>query len=1166
MAVRFIIGRAGSGKTHRLLESVRERLRESATEGPRLILLVPEQSTFQIERALIETPDIAAYARCDVLGFQRLAHRIFVETGSDPRRTDQTIGRLGRLMVIRRLIRFERHQLKMLGRVADKPGLVRRVSDTLDELLRRELVPDDLLTLAERLDEDQPLAAARLHDMGRLYAAYLDYLEQDRIDPAQFLTLAAARLKECPTLREAEVWVDGFAGFTEQEMGVLVALAERAGSVEITLLMDPRASAATSSSLPGATSSLFARTERTLVKLREAFTTHGISMEDTFRLDPSKMPRFAEPALRRMEQFLFRSQSGGASETESARPERIRIVEAEDRRAEVREAVLEIRRLTREGDAPMRYREIAVIVRDLESYHHLLTSAMRVEGIPFFLDRRRPMTDHPFVMLLRGLLELYDNDMRLDDVREILKTGLLPLDGDDADLLENYLLAHNIEGRAVWSSEWSFQRMYHTRRDGELEPYQKKQLQHINMLRERLWALLRPWLDCGRRQEGEPRGREWAEGFVRCLDRLGIAERLTQWARESESDGRVDEANAHLQVWHDWLELIDEFVRALGEDPMTIHVFHESLDAGLAEFDLGLAPPTVDQVLIGSIERSRHPEIRAALILGFDEKHFPKRRSEDPLLGDRERELLEEEGREIGPSRKVQILDERMLAYIALTRASEQVWISLPRCDEDGSTVEPSPFLEELVQALPGLKVESLPDPWQTRRPSMPAGVSDLGGRLAWEMRSRAASPDEDDSPKLRKLWNGMYQAACRQTAWQTTLRQAMAGLAYVNKAELRAGAVDDLIPSHYTTSISRLERFAACPFAHFSEYMLRLRPRLEPEVADVELGTICHAVLETFIERLAAENIVLGELEDDAISERIDAAADDVLPRMTASMLSLDPRSAYLFEQSRALLRRSARWQRDAARAGAFRPMAMEWAFGGKQGDAPAVTIHTPGGRTIQLRGYIDRVDVAELGDITLGMVIDYKRSLTRSQDFVKAYYGLALQLAGYLLALREVGASLTGRPIQPVAAFFLPLLQRNERVAHPDAPRNQEFQYRGLLRLDGFPHLDRDGAAERKSAFMSARITKEGKPYKGGDLLENEQFDATINHAVSRMGELADGILDGKIAVSPFRLRRQMPCSFCPYSSVCRFESEFEPARHLDTGDRSDVLDQMKLEVRDD
>src|SRR5262245_56058322 len=144
MPVRFVAGRAGSGKTFRCLEAIRARLRESPVDGPRLLLIVPEQASFQMERALIETADLAGFVRCEVLSFQRLAYRIFSETGADPRRGDQTIGSLGRIMVLRRLIRRERSRLTLLAQVADKPGLVRQVASALDELMRQEVSPDQL--------------------------------------------------------------------------------------------------------------------------------------------------------------------------------------------------------------------------------------------------------------------------------------------------------------------------------------------------------------------------------------------------------------------------------------------------------------------------------------------------------------------------------------------------------------------------------------------------------------------------------------------------------------------------------------------------------------------------------------------------------------------------------------------------------------------------------------------------------------------------------------------------------------------------------------------------------------------------------------------------------------------------------------------------------------
>ncbi len=1160
MSVRFVIGRAGSGKTHRCLEAVRARLRVEPVDGPPLLLLVPEQASFQAEKTLVETPDVPGFTRCQVLSFNRLAFRIFAEAGADPRRADETIGEFGRMMVLRRLLRRRCGDLRLMGTVADRPGFISALAGSIEELLRENAAPELLAETAARLEADDPLSAARLADVGLLYRDYLDYLSADRIDPGQYLQLAAGRMATAGWLDGAEVWVDGFAGFTGGEISLLVELARRAAAMEITMLLDPGASAVHSDTLPAVSYSRFARAERTLVRLRQTLRAEGIPLEAPVCLTDA--PRFRSAALVSLERHLFVGRTEGSLPSEP--PGAVRVLAFRDRRHEVEAAAAEILRLVRDGDPPMRFRDISVVVRSLEPYHDLLSAELRSCGIPFFLDRRQPTTGHPLVELLRGLLAVGAEDLALPAVRLVLKTGLTGLADGDADLLENYLLAHGIAGRSAWEREWTCTRIFQRKgRDNRLDELQQATLRRVNELRRQWLEALRGWLDACTPLAERP-GRQWAEKLFEPLTRLDVAGRLAAWSRQAEADGRPQEAQTHRQVWADLVSLLDEFVRALGDEPLPLAVVRETIESALAEFTLGLAPPSLDQVLVCEVERSRHPAVRATLLLGFDEKHFPRRGGEDPLLGDAEREALERSGLRIGPPRIRRLADERMLAYVAMTRPSERLWISFPEADDDGSALMPSAYLDAVREAVGGLEIEvagvaprSFPDDTIT-------SVRQLSERLASELGGRPA-PEVDTDPDRRGAWNALYEAARCRDDWQPTLRRALAGLAYRNQPELPPGLMAQTVGQTLVTSVSRLERFAQCPFAHFVEHVLVLAERVEAELRDVDLGNLCHAILEHFVGRLVKEGRSLGDLDDDQIAERVNAVTDEILPAMRDElMLADDPRLVFLADRTRGHLFRSVRWQRDAARAGRLRPAAVEYAFGYAPGTGPPLELTTPKGRMVKLRGKIDRIDLAEEGDHLLALVVDYKRTSEKHLSLARVYHGLAMQLVCYLLALIRAGLTPAGRPavIRPAGAVYMPLLEAFELVSGPnDEKAGGAFQARGLIDRAGVDALDAKAEAGRTSCFYSIRLNTDGRPPASqGDVLRSEDTEAVLAHVERTMGLLADRMIDGDISVRPYRLNRHSPCSFCGYRAVCRFEPGLNGYNPLPSMNHRAVLEAIR------
>ncbi len=337
----------------------------------------------------------------------------------------------------------------------------------------------------------------------------------------------------------------------------------------------------------------------------------------------------------------------------------------------------------------LRYRQIGVIVRDLEPYHDLLASVFAAHGIPCFIDRRRSVSHHPLVELVRALLRLLVEDWPSTAAAAMLKSGLTPIPRNRADLVENYLLAHGIVGWATWcGGDWTYRRRMvgADEEPAEPDPLEERTLAKANYARRCVCDLLRDWANPASHQPQG--GREWADRLYKTLERLKVAQRLARWGRagRSAADALGQELHQqHVRAWGLLVQLLDDLVAGLGDEPLTAEQFQATIEAGLEAFSLPLIPPVVDQVVIGSVERSRQPEIAAAFVLGFNEGLFPHRPGQDVLLCDAEREQIGQVTESVDlPTGRQRLFDERMLAYIALTRASRYVWLSYAQADETG--------------------------------------------------------------------------------------------------------------------------------------------------------------------------------------------------------------------------------------------------------------------------------------------------------------------------------------------------------------------------------------------------------------------------------------------------------------------------------------------------
>lgn len=1195
MSVRFILGRAGTGKTHHCLGEIRARLAEESAEGHSLVLLVPEQASLQMERAILAEPGPTASHRAEVVSFRRLAYRVLAEVGDSGSPPKRALTDLGRAMALEHLLTTLTADLRYFRHTRRRAGFVRKLSATVAELIGEAIHPGDILRASNDSDQtnDNPLVARKLWDLGTIYQAYLDYLGTSKVDPSQYLGLARERLALWPRLREAHVWMDGFAWLSRQEELTVVALAGVVAHLDITVMIEPARADSAAHSTSHPSSELFSMTEQLYADLHRSLSEAGVAVEPPVLLPTGDVPpRFADTApLAQLERTLFQPEPGEPSRDlvisrsgdwvfpqssitrspnhEIAKSPAVEVVELPDRRVEVEYAVATICRWVQHSANPMRYREMAIIAADLEPYHDLLAAALSDRDIPFFIDRRRPMTHHPLVELLSGLIELRMTDFSVESVRLILKTGLLGLVDSTGDALENYLLATGLHGAAAWrDSDWPAVATNGRSGDSPSESAWAQQ-EMANVLRERAAFLdcVGPFCDAGAPTESVS-GSIWADRLAEAFDYLDVGDTLEAWARSAADDGDLDQAEQHRQVWRDVTAFLKDLGTTFEDQPLSVRELSAIVDAGLSQLTLGLAPPMLDQVLVGSIDRSRHPDLRATIVLGFSEGMFPAEHAENAVLNDEDRNALAASGsKRISRPRTQKILDDRLLFYVAVTRASERVVITYPAATDEGKSLAVSPYLSDLLAACPGLEVQRIEDPQWSRDTWGLLSSRDVSGLLTAELNLRP--PLTEDSRPERALWNRLYDSTRVDDDLRGRMKRSLSALTFSNAATVRPDNIKRLTGDPLCGSVSSLETQAACPFKHFAQYSLRLRQRKLAELEALDIGRVHHAMLEDFIVTLISEGRSLGDLLDGGVMDRLSESCQRVATRPASGAALSTAREAYILRRSREELARVVQIQRRIAAAGGFRPRATEVKFGfSEDGSLPAVVITTPKGRRVQIRGVIDRVDLAEVADEMLGVVIDYKSRRDPKLDLSEVYYGLSLQLLGYLLALAEGGQTLAGRPVKPVGAFYISLKEKYDLVAHPakhpDEPLVKQTAYRprGVLDADRVEALDEEWPGRGPSAVYAIHKTKEDKLgyVESSDAVTASDYAAMLDHTRHKLGELADGIMDGDVAVKPYRLGEASPCTWCSFGAVCRFEFGESDMRFLESLKRSEVLEALR------
>lgn len=1121
MSLRLVLGRAGTGKTAYCMEAIRQRLRQSP-EGPALLLLVPEQATFQAEHALL-AHGLAGTMRAQVVGFRRLAYRVLEETGGAAK---LPVTDLGKRIILRHLMDQVKDRLRVFRRCADQYGFVDAVANAITELKTYCITPTVLADRLPAVARQDQLLADKLQDLLLLYQELEKFLQPRYTNPDDVLTLLAAKIPQTTLLRQAEVWVDGFTSFTPQEYAVLRAIMAVAKELTVTLCLDGRHPDAHRDE-----TALFHTMWETRARLLQLAQEGGITVAPTVVLRDSPPARFRNPALVHLERCLYTRRREQYSQ---GNPD-IRIVAAVNPRAEVEGVAREMLRLARERG--WRWRDMAVVVRDVAAYDELIRGVFADYDLPFFIDRRRDMAHHPLLELIRAALEIVIKNWAYEPVFRFLKTDLVPLSRDKVDRLENYVLAHGLKGsRWTDSQPWLYQRRGDLTQEAIEDGAQRRELAYINAIRRRVVRLLTPFIQ-------EVKSSTDVAGITTALynllQRLQVPRTLTEWAQASQQAGRLDEALAHGQIWQGVMDVFDQMVEAFGRDALSLEAYANVLDAGLSNLHLGLIPPGLDQVFVSSLSRSRLPEVKAAFVLGVNDGVLPARCSDDGLFSDAERIHLEQTGMVLAPGPRRRLFIEQYLAYVAFTRASTYLWVSYPLADGSGQALQPSYLVRQITAWFPSLSVELLP--------GEPTGEGDerfvVHPRRSLSFlaaRLRALKNGQSVAP----VWWQVYNWARQEPSLVPPLRNIIAGLLHANReSPLPRSVSRALYGPVIRASISKLEKYRACPFAHFLAYGLRLQERVVFKLAAPDLGQLFHAALQLIGDWLQRQGRDWGSLSQAECFTLAGKAVDELVPRLASAILASTSRHRYLTGKLRRVTARAVWTLARHAQNGYFRPLALEYSFGDEK-TAPGLKVILSDGTIMVIGGRIDRIDGVVRNDGVWLRVIDYK-SGTAGLSLAEVYHGLKLQLLTYLkAALAQAPALCGGLTARPAGILYFPVKDPLVKSTGPLTPDQAEREILRQLKMSGFvvaePAVVRcmDKEINGRSELIAVGLKKDGTFYKDAPVLTDAQFAALFTHLEKIFAATGEDIISGQVAIRPYKMGRDTPCTYCPYHAVCRFD----------------------------
>lgn len=1151
MSVRFIFGRGGSGKSTYVLNEIKKRVQDDETTP--VIMLVPEQYTFEMEKRmsrLFQGKEKDKFLRSRVLSFKTMSNIVFSRVGG---LTEVNINSSGRAMMTYKAIENVSKELNIFSKSSSQSGFVSSISDMISELKQYNIGYDMLDNISGEIENEN--LRLKLKDISKIYKEYEEKLHENYIDSQDMLISLSDKLGLSGYFKDAYIYIDEFTGFTPNQYRVLKQIFKEAKEVYISLTVD------NPQYISYSKSDAFSRTKFTYQKLIKLCAEEGISLLPSVNINSEKIARFKDcEELLHLEKYY----NAYPYKTYDKATNNIKIKEFNNLYSEIEEIAKEIVNLVR--DKGVRYKDITVATRDLNKYDFLVNSIFKEYEIPNFIDKKREAKSNPIIVLIISVLEMKGRRYSYETMFRYLKSGLIGIDSSDINLLENYVLANGIKGKKWFEEVWEYKINHNTNEESEYE------IEIKSRVNETKNKALTPIIHLQGKLKGKNKVEDICRYIYEFLLEIEMPTTIENIIMDFKEKGELDIANQYSQVWNIVVDIFDQMVEIMGKETVSLDKFIRLISLGFDEYKLGLVPPSIDQVLVSSIDRMKNPNTRYLYLVGTIDGTFPLIAKDNGLLSDNDRHSLGQKGIEVDIDSKTKTFEEQYLVYKALTSTCENLIVTYPIADHEGKTLRPSVIISRLKKIFPNVDnksylikddittSEEILNEISTKSPTFNALINEI--------------KEYDDGKDINDLWLDIYRYYATDDDYKNITEKVISGLNYTNQV---AKVEEDKIRKLYenkSLSVSRLEKYAQCPFAYFIQYGLKAKERKEYSFTAPDLGTFIHNILDKFSKQLINDNLNWRDIDYNYINNNVSNIVAEFVSKIPGYILKSSERYKYLAQRLKNMLISAISIISEQIKQGSFEPIGYEVDFGGKKGKYPPIKIVLQNGEEINLRGQIDRVDKFENEEGKYIRIIDYK-SGKKDLSLTDIYYGLQLQLLVYIDAILASG-EYSNENINPAAILYSriddPIAKFDENKDDEEIRENilKSLKMQGLLIKDSniIKQMDKslESGEKTTSLIIPANLNKDGTLGRHTKGVTYDEFDTIRKYVKDLIKDLCEEMLSGNISISPYKNKDNMSCNFCTYSSICQFDTTLKDNKYKIINKKSDdeIIKMMRGEVK--
>lgn len=1132
MELNTYIGRAGTGKSASMLDYIKNEMKKDPLGDP-IILIAPTQSTFQLEQAFVNDPELNGSLRTEVLHFERLSHRVFQEVGGF---TEQRLSKAAMEMMIYHIVQQHESELKLYRSQSRYYGFSEKLAEQIQDFKKYSVTPEHLEQFISE-HQLQTRTQHKLEDISLIYRHLEARMSGEFITTEDSLEQFIDQMSQSEWLKRAEIFIDGFHNFSTLEYRMIEALVQHAKKVTVLLTTDGNQDQF----------SLFRKPSEVLTHLEDIASHLNIELNKT---QFSHRYRFENEELKHLESDFDVLQM-----TPQGHSNAVEILESSSMREEVNELARRILRDVR--DHQLRFQDIAILYRD-ESYAYLFDSIFPLYDIPFNIDTKESMSHHPIMEMIRSLIEVIQSNWNINAMLRLFKTDILTSQLKNSsyliDLLENFVLERGVYGKR-WLDEdifnvEQFNKM--GRKSHALTPEERETYEEVIRLKNHVIDKV---LYFENAMSEATTVRDFATAFYESMEYFELPNQLMTERDELDVAGAHQQAEEIDQIWNGLIQILDDLVTVFDAQDMTLKQFLEVFDIGLEQLEFVMIPQTLDQVSIGTMDLAKVDNKQHVYMVGMNDGSLPQPVSSSSLITDEEKKYFEQNADiELSPTSDILQMDEAFVCYIAMTRARQRVTFSYSLMGNSGDEKEISPFLSQIKDMYHHLEITNIHQEHEEQPISLMQHVHQTKIELFDALRAWLDQEDVD----IR--WLDAYQVIRDDERLNRGLDYLITSLTYDNETiQLNESLTQQLYGKTINASVSRFEGYQQCPFKHYASHGLRLNERTKYELQNFDLGDIFHSVLKHISDRVEGDFKNLDRKKIRALTEE---ALEMILPKVQFNLLNSSAYYKYLSRRIGSIVETTLSALKYQTGFSKFVPQRFETGFRKSpknKEELVAQSLHTKQGIPINIRGQIDRIDTYTKGDHSYVNIIDYKSSTSSATlDLTKVYYGLQMQMMTYMdivlqnqerLGLTDIvkpGGLLYFHVHEPRIKFENWSKIDEEKL---DKELIKSFKMSGLLNSDEevIDAIDSRMEPSFTSDIVPLGLTTKGAISKNTSRVADEDvIRQFIQHNKNNFIETATHIMDGHTEVAPLKYKNTLPCQFCSYQSVCHVDGMIDSKRY--------------------